>query len=126
MSEAPTRRHKKRRRIPLRLWLCTICILIIATGLFLPGSPTATNPYTLPSPEVLEPSPSVSAGPLPYSGIQLPDYITEDLLPLNEYSRPGTPLDTVKGVVIHYVGNPGTTAEQNRSYFGNLARSGDT
>ena len=38
----------------------------------------------------------------------------------NEYSRPGTSLDTVKGVVIHYVGNPGTTAEQNRSYFGKI------
>lgn len=37
-----------------------------------------------------------------------PDWITADLLPVNPYSRPGEPLDTVNGVVVHYVGNPGT------------------
>ena len=56
----------------------------------------------------------------------LPDWITEELLPLNPYSRPGTPLEQVNGVVVHYVGNPGTTAEQNRSYFAGLAQTGET
>lgn len=42
------------------------------------------------------------------------------LLTVNEYSRPGTKLDKVNGIVIHYVGNPGTTALQNRSYFESL------
>ena len=27
----------------------------------------------------------------------------------------------VNGIVVHYVGNPGTTAAQNRSYFESLA-----
>lgn len=48
------------------------------------------------------------------------DAITEHLLTINEYSRPGTELKEVKGVVIHYVGNPATTAENNRNYFENL------
>ena len=59
--------------------------------------------------------------------IQLPkwteefrDTITQDLLPVNPYSRPGKQLDEVNAVVIHYVGNPGTTAAQNRSYFENI------
>lgn len=43
------------------------------------------------------------------------------LLPINEYSRPGTELKEVQGVVIHYTGNPGTTALQNHSYFEGLA-----
>ena len=55
-----------------------------------------------------------------------PDWITVELLPLNEYSRPGTPLEKVNGIVVHYVGNPGTTAEQNHSYFENLAQTGET
>ena len=53
--------------------------------------------------------------------ISIPSWITQDLLPQNEYSRPGTPLPQVNGVVVHYVGNPGTTAEQNRSYYESLA-----
>lgn len=52
--------------------------------------------------------------------------IQVDLLTVNEYSRPGTPLKKVKGVVIHYTGNPGTTATQNRSYFEGLAESRET
>ena len=54
---------------------------------------------------------------------RLPEWIEEDLLPVNEYSRPGTPLPEVKGVVVHYVGNPGTTAWQNKNYFAGLADS---
>lgn len=42
------------------------------------------------------------------------------LLTVNKYSRPGTRLEKVNGVVIHYVGNAGTTAAQNRSYFESL------
>lgn len=55
----------------------------------------------------------------------LPDWIREELLPVNPYSRPGEALEEVNGVVVHYVGNPGTTAEQNHSYFNNLATSGE-
>lgn len=58
--------------------------------------------------------------------IMLPDYIIEDLLPVNEYSRCGDKLTQVNAVVIHYVGNPNTTAWQNVNYFRNLATSGET
>ncbi len=50
----------------------------------------------------------------------LSDNITKDYLTINEYSRPGTELKEVNAIVVHYVGNPGTTAAQNRSYFENL------
>ena len=58
--------------------------------------------------------------------VALPDYVQEDLLPVNEYSRCGDKLERVNAVVIHYVGNPNTTAWQNRSYFENLATTGET
>lgn len=56
---------------------------------------------------------------------QAPDYRV-DLLEINEYSRPGTPLEQVNGIVIHYTANPGTTAAQNRSYFDGLKDTGET
>lgn len=56
---------------------------------------------------------------------QAPDYQVE-LLDINEYSRPGMALSVVNGIVIHYTANPGTTAEQNRSYFENLKDTGET
>lgn len=64
--------------------------------------------------------------------IQLPNWaeefkgtIEENLLPVNPYSRPGTKLEEVNAIVIHYVGNPGTTAAQNRSYFENIIETGE-
>lgn len=53
--------------------------------------------------------------------IQVPEWVTKDLLPVNEYSRPGTYVDDVAGIVVHYTANPGTTAQQNRNYFAGLA-----
>ena len=40
-----------------------------------------------------------------------------ELLPVNKYSRPGTALSEVNGIVIHYTANPGTGAQANRDYF---------
>ena len=62
---------------------------------------------------------------LPGTGVQLPDYVTQDYLTVNPYSRPGTELKKIHGVVIHYVGNPGTAAEANRNYFESLADGKD-
>lgn len=54
------------------------------------------------------------------------EWITQDLLTVNEYSRPGTELKNVDGIVVHYVGNAGTTAQQNRNYFESLSTTGET
>ena len=47
--------------------------------------------------------------------------IKQQYLTPNEYSRPQTKLKRIRGVVIHYTANPGTTAEGNRSYFESLS-----
>ncbi len=62
---------------------------------------------------------------LPKWAEEFKDTIIEDLLPVNEYSRPGKELEEVNAIVIHYVGNPGTTAAQNRSYFENISKTGE-
>lgn len=51
---------------------------------------------------------------------------TQDLLTVNEYSRPGEELKKVKNIFVHYTANPGTNAAQNRSYFENLAETHET
>ena len=43
--------------------------------------------------------------------------ITQKLLTPNRWSRPGTPLHKVKGLIMHWVGNPDTSAIFNRDYF---------
>ena len=43
-----------------------------------------------------------------------------ELLTVNPYSRLGTALEKVNGIVIHYTANPGATAIANRNYFENL------
>lgn len=58
---------------------------------------------------------------LPGKGVAVPDYVEEAFLSPNPYSRPGTPLQEINGVVIHYVGNPGTSAQANRNYFESLS-----
>ena len=54
------------------------------------------------------------------SQVQAPDWYTQDFLTVNPYSRPGTKLEHVRDIVIHYVANPGTSAKQNRNYFEGL------
>ncbi len=52
--------------------------------------------------------------------------IDVQLLDPNEYSRPQIALDKVKGIVVHYTANPGTSAQANRDYFNNLATTHTT
>lgn len=51
--------------------------------------------------------------------------IDVQLLTVNEYSRPGTALGHVGGIVVHYTANPGSSAQANRNYFEGLKDSGE-
>jgi len=46
--------------------------------------------------------------------------IRETLLTPNPYSRPQIPMGHVQAVAIHWVGNPGTSAQANRNYWETL------
>lgn len=52
--------------------------------------------------------------------------IDVQLLDINEYSRPGTKSEKIKGIVIHYTANPGSTAQNNRDYFQGLKDTHET
>lgn len=131
VPDRPRRTKRRRRRSSLPL-LAAGLILGVCLGWNLRGA-------LLPSQAAsLRQTPGASSGqgdlPLPVPPAQrgvsvlkeppaCPDWIEEDLLPVNDYSRPGAKLDGVSGIVVHYVGNPGTTARQNHSYFRNLAET---
>ena len=47
----------------------------------------------------------------------VPDWVDVQLIPVDGASRRGEALYGVSDVILHYVGNPGTTARNNRDYF---------
>lgn len=49
--------------------------------------------------------------------------ITKMWLTVNPYSRPGAIRKRTEKIAVHYVGNPGTSALNNRNYFNNLAKT---
>ena len=51
--------------------------------------------------------------------VSVPDWIDQQIIKVDGDSRRGVMLEGVRNIVIHYVGNPGTTAQQNRDYYAN-------
>ena len=101
----PPRRRQRRDRLPrsVPILAAVVAGLLLLKGvLYLLGWPPEAAPEHRSTPET-------------------PEWVTQALLPENPFSRPTTPLEQVNGIAIHYVGNPGTTAQQNRDYFAGLA-----
>ena len=101
-----SRRNPRGRADGARTVLCLCVILALLTAAVL----------TIAAVRLLQRSPSPSE-----VEENLPAYVTKDLLTVNEWSRPGDPLKKVNGIVLHYVGNPGTSAQANRNYFESLS-----
>lgn len=53
--------------------------------------------------------------------VEVPDWVTQDFIRKNIFSRPDVSRKQVKNIVVHYVANPGSTAQRNRDYFDGLA-----
>ena len=52
-------------------------------------------------------------------GSEFPEWIDVQLIEIDGAARRGERLEAVRDIVVHYVGNPETTAQQNRDYFNN-------
>lgn len=107
------RRKKKKRTIQLlrRIGLCVAAVALILVL----GTVTA---------KLIKAREQKQALAENFSGkvTEMPEFDVQLLTP-NPYSRPQTALPEVKGLVIHYTANPGTTAQQNRDYFEGLKDS---
>lgn len=87
-----------------KIFLLTVFLLLLALlGNFLAG-------YLLPRLAVLR-----------LAGVTVPDWVDVQLIDVDGSSRRGVQLEGIRDIVIHYVGNPGTTARQNRNYFDSAA-----
>lgn len=53
--------------------------------------------------------------------VECPDWVDVQLIHVDGASRRGIKLEELNNIVVHYVGNPGTTAQQNRDYFDSAA-----
>ena len=124
------RRRRRRRKILIRRALaagaCAVCLLTLIS--FIKPDKTETSTAGGGEQNLGGPKETIAAlpeqeEPKDFSAIEIPDWIKQDFLTPNPYSRPQKQLEAVNGVVVHYVGNPNTTAEQNRSYFNSLAET---
>ena len=105
----------------------TICLLSLAVVVF--GHVVRWNPTARKEPNVVQQKLSTSEDyqilPAESGPCGRPEII-QDFIVENPYSRSGTPLDAVNGIVVHYVANAGSTAEENRNYFENLKDTHET
>lgn len=53
--------------------------------------------------------------------VEVPKWVKQEFIRKNIFSRPDVSLKRVNNIVIHYVANPGTSAQKNRDYFDGLA-----
>ena len=107
---------KRRRRLKvLKMWGTAVVICIIMTVVFMLVKSAITQKS------------GTKSSRINYEQYVVPKpNVKKALLTVNKNSRPGIKLRKIKGIVIHYTANPGTTAEQNRSYFESLAETGET
>lgn len=108
------RKQNRRKQLMLHIAVCSAIIIIVVTAAIILLSSICDISKTNTEKKKFS------------KYIETPPVYTEQLIILNEYSRPGTPLTTINGIVIHYTANPGTTAQQNRNYFESLAETKET
>ena len=124
-KKAARRRRRRRKRAAAQMGTMLFLVTLIAGTFFL-----LFRLLTHTAKEK-EPQPVINATGIREEEVieaddRLKPLITEDFLTINEYSRPGEPLEQVNNIFVHYTANPGTSAAQNRSYFENLGITGET
>ena len=92
--QAP-RRRRRRRQNPTRLFRVLIPILALVVIL---GVVVNLVSHHLP-------------------GDHVPRWVDKQIVEVNGSGRRGEKLDGVNSIVVHYVGNPGTTAQQNHDFY---------
>lgn len=103
------RRRRRRRKIIFRRIICFVLFVGIITGVSICGVKLYRR--------LVAGSGDTTAATEKLKAIEIPDWIDEQLIYVHNTARTGAALDGVKNIVIHYVGNPGTSAQNNRDYY---------
>ena len=104
-----------RKRIPTRLLIRRI--LLVTAAVLLVAGLTATAVWWL------FPHHRANQRVEALRQATVPAYVTADYIPSVGTARSGRALSDFNGIVIHYVGNPGTSAAGNRNYFATFGTS---
>ena len=102
------RRRRRKRKLILKRVICFLLLLGITAGAVFGGVKIYKS---------VKGGGNTSTKLEKVKAIKIPDWIDVQLIHLHNTARTGTELDGVKNIVIHYVGNPNTTAQNNRDYF---------
>ncbi len=115
------RGRKKRKRRVLRKKVAWFLVTVLITTLLIAVSLAA---YKIFNPESYDkgfvPAPfgtNISKRVKIAKEIELPEWVDVQLIHKHTTARTGIELTDIKNIVIHYVGNPETTAQNNRDYF---------
>lgn len=115
------RSKRKNRSGRIIFWVIFVEIMLLSLGLIFIMIPKddpqldellntkVSIPYETETEPELKLGPAV---PKPHVDVQL--------LTINDWSRPGITVDRISKIVVHYLGNPKTTAQENHDYFESL------
>ena len=123
MAVVTSGRRAKKRRFWIRIGVCALAAGVILFAFIWEAVNGGDRDTKSDEPDKNLPPVARSEVQDAISGI---DWIIPAFLPINEFSRPGDLIGEVNAIVIHYIGNPSTSAMQNRNYFANLAVTGET
>lgn len=124
LEEARLRRQKRRklrRRRQMVLYGILILVLALAVAVILWVNRTPESPQ-LPQngqaePQAILPENVENKALLALQNAELPVWVDVQIVPVNGAGRRGVVLEDITAIVVHYVGNPGTTAQQNHDYY---------
>ncbi len=112
------RRKAKRRRLKILLSAEAVLITALIFAIIIHKKNTVTENAQTVNTEPMEGYVEEVAGQdLPAEVIDVPDWVDVQLVDPGNPSRNGLELDGINDIVIHYVGNPGTTGQQNRDFY---------
>ena len=113
------KRRRRKRRDMQRILLQVLPVVIVLLALYLAGAMWKERNVDAQAESVSEES---TEDGIDWFGAPEIDF---QMLTVNPNSRPGIALKEVKGIVVHYTANPGSSAQANRNYFEGLKDSGD-
>ena len=131
MEQARRRRQKQNQRNLVTVLLVVIASMMAVFCLYDPedGKVRLPRPYIeahTDEPPTEPPTEAPTRPPIvvtPISNLedlgtlQLPSYVDNQIIDVDYHSRRGAKLTDINDIVIHYVGNPGSTAQQNRDWY---------
>ncbi len=121
-SQAAVNRRRRLRRkkiVKRRIFLCAVTAFFaalaigIAVLIYSIVSPNRYDSGFVPSPFGSNLSKRVTLA----KDLEMPDWVDVQLIHKHTTARTGKYLTDIKDIVIHYVGNPDTSAQNNRDYF---------